>query len=364
MASSDPGFDPAPILTLNVTVSRQAYADGSAPIKRFLDPVLAEIQQIPGIDSAASIQLIPYDNWGWNFNVRYEGQPGDNPTQMPIVENRIVSPGFFGVTKQRLIAGRALRQSDDDRPESPFVVVVNQALVDRDFKGRDPIGKRYYTGDTTFGTIVGVVSNIRNVGPFAPPTAEMYSTNLQSNNGFTSFPVMIRVRHGDPQSYVAAVRAAIRKIDPLAAITNVRPMEDVIATSVGRPRFYLTLLATFAIVAALLAVAGLYGVMSYAVARRTRELGIRHALGSTASNTLQLVGRQGMRLIGAGIVLGLAGAAAVTRLLTGLLYGVSPLDPITWAAACALLAVAGILATAVPALRATAVDPLTAMRTD
>ena len=364
LASSDPGFDPSSILTLDVTVSRQAYADGSAPIKRFLDPVLAAIQQVPGVDSAASIQLLPYDNWGWNFNVRYEGQPGDNPTQQPLVENRIVSPGFFGVTKQRLIAGRALRQSDDDRPESPFVVVVNQALVDRDFKNRDPIGKRYYTGDTTFGTIVGVVSNIRNVGPFAPPTAEMYSTNLQSNNGFTSFPVMIRVGRGDPKSYVAAVRAAIRKVDPLAAITNVRPMADVIATSVGRPRFYLTLLATFAIVAALLAVAGLYGVMSYAVARRTRELGIRHALGSTASSTLQLVGRQGMQLVGLGIVLGLAGAAAVTRLLTGLLYGVSPLDPITWAAACALLAVAGILATAIPAMRATAVDPLTAMRTE
>jgi putative ABC transport system permease protein len=364
LASSDPGFNPATILTLEATVSRQAYADGSAPIKRFLGPVLAEIQQIPGIDSAASIQLIPYDSWGWNFNVRYEGQPGDNPTQMPMVENRIVSPGFFGVTRQRLIAGRALRQSDDDRPESPYVVVVNQALVDRDFKGRDPIGKRYYTGDTTFGTIVGVVSNIRNVGPFAPPTAEMYSTNLQSNIGLTSFPIMIRVRNGDPMSYVAAVRAAIRKVDPLAAVSNVRSMDDVIAKSVGRPRFYLMLLAAFAIVAVLLAVAGLYGVMSYAVAQRRRELGIRHALGSTMPQTVRLVAGQGIRLVAMGVVLGLAGAAAVTRLLTGLLYGVSPLDAATWAAACLVLAAAGAVAAVIPSVRASRVDPLTAMRSE
>ena len=145
-------------------------------------------------------------------------------------------------------------------------------------------------------------------------------------------------------------------------MTNVRPMNDVIA-QVRRPATILPhLLATFAVVAALLAVAGLYGVMSYAVARRTRELGIRHALGSTAANMLQLVARQGMKLIVVGIVLGLAGAAALTRLLTGLLYGVSPLDPATWIVACALLAAAGLIATIIPSLRATRVDPLTAMR--
>ena len=130
--------------------------------------------------AAGSIQLIPYDNWGWNGNMRYEGQPGDNPTQLPLVENRVVTPEFFGVTRQRLLSGRLLRESDDERKESPYVVVVNQALVKRDFPGRNPIGARFYTGDTTFGTIIGVVSDIKNVGPVAPPAPEMYSTFRQS----------------------------------------------------------------------------------------------------------------------------------------------------------------------------------------
>lgn len=365
LSSDDPGFDPTRILTLDATISKQQYSDANTPVTRFLEPAIANIQAVPGVAAAGAIQLLPYDNWGWNFNIRYEGQPGDNPTQMPLVENRIVTPGFFDVTRQRLIKGRLLRPSDDDRPESPYVVVVNEALVARDFKGKDPIGKRFYAGDdTTFGTIVGVVSNIRNVGPFAPPAAEMYATDRQSNNGFSSFPIMIRVKSGDPASYLPAVRAAIRKVDPLAAITQARPMEEVISASIGKPRFYLLLLATFAGVAVLLAVAGLYGVLSYAVAQRTRELGIRTALGSTAGGIVSLVARQGMRLVLVGVVLGLIGAWAVTRLLTGLLYGVSPLDVTTWVAACALLGIAGIIATVVPSFRATRVDPLTALRAE
>jgi putative ABC transport system permease protein len=367
LTRSDPGFDPAPILTLDATVSPQAYPDTNGGVKRFarfLEPALAAIRQLPGVASAASIQLIPYENWGWNSNMRYEGQPGDNPTQLPLVENRIVTPEFFGVTRQRLLSGRLLQESDDERKESPYVVVVNQALVKRDFPGRNPIGARFYTGDTTFGTIVGVVSDIKNVGPYAPPTPEMYSTFRQNGGGFSSFPIMIRVTGRDPMAIVASVRAAIRRVDPTAAITHVSSMNDVIAKSVGRPRFYLTLLATFALVAVVLAVAGLYGVMSYAVAQRTRELGIRNALGSGSPRLIRLVAGQGMRLIGIGVILGLAGAAAVTRLLTGLLYGVSPLDVGTWIGACALLGAAGMVATAIPSFRAVRVDPLTAMRTD
>lgn len=368
LMASDPGFDPAPLLTLNVTVSPQAYPENNATVTRFLEPALAAIRQIPGVEAAASIQLLPYDNWGWNFNVRYEGQPADNPTQEPLVETRLITPGFFDVTRQRLISGRRLVESDDGGPQSPQVVVVNQALVSRDFKGVDPIGKRYYNdafpGDTSFGTIVGVVSNIRNVGPFRPPAAEMYTTYRQGNNGFSSYPIMVRVRGVRPASIAPQVQAAIRRIDPLAAVTKVRTMDEVVSSSVGQPRFYLLLLATFAGVAIVLAIAGLYGVMSYAVAQRTRELGIRNALGSTASRTIGLVAAQGLRLVGTGVVIGLAGAAAVTRLLTGLLYGVSPLDRLTWVAACALLVSAGALASLVPSVRATRVDPLTAMRTE
>jgi ABC-type antimicrobial peptide transport system permease subunit len=189
----------------------------------------------------------------------------------------------------------------------------------------------------------------------------VYVTYLQ--DGLSGiFPILVRVNHGDPAAVAAAVTAAIRHVDPEAAVSQVAPMTDVIAKSIGQPRFYLTLLITFAAVAVLLALAGLYGVMSYVVAQRTRELGIRSALGSGTRGILQLVTLQGGRLVGAGLVIGLAASTVVTRLLTGLLYGVSPLDPVTWLAAAVLLVAAGIAATLIPALRAARVDPATAMR--
>jgi ABC-type antimicrobial peptide transport system permease subunit len=160
------------------------------------------------------------------------------------------------------------------------------------------------------------------------------------------------------------VRAAIRKVDPQAAVSQERPMAEVIAKALGRPRFYFSLLGTFAAVALLLALAGLYGVLSYVVAQRTRELGIRTALGSSTVGLVALVTRDGLTLVGAGIVLGLAGGAAVTRLMAFMLYGVSPLDVATWSAAALLMLAAGALASLVPARRATRVDPTIAIRTE
>jgi predicted permease len=361
LVQSDPGFDPKPLLTLEATVSPERYQDGTT-VRRFLEPALAAIREAPGVESAGSISLLPYVNWGWNFNIRYEGQPGDDPTKLPLVERRVVTPEFFQVTRQRLLAGRLLRAADDDRPDATPVVVVNEALVRRDFRGRDPIGTRFYIGDTTFATIVGVVSDIRNVGPVNPPSPEVYWSYRQGGNGSTTFPIVVRAKRGDPAQLAQAVRMAIHAVDPGAAVTHVRPMTEVIARSVGTPRFYLTLLGTFAVVAVVLAVSGLYGVMSYTVAQRTRELGIRAALGSSEGRTLRHVAGQGMLLVAAGVIVGLAGGAGVTRLLRGMLYGVSPLDAKVWLLTTLALASAGLLATLVPALRATRVDPLIAMR--
>ncbi|HEY3933814.1 MAG TPA: ABC transporter permease [Gemmatimonadales bacterium] len=364
LTGNSPGFDPDEILTLQATVSRQAYPDSDAKINRFVTPVIAAIEQVPGVAAAASIQLLPYQSWGWNFNIRYEGQPATDMTRLPLAEIRIVTPGFFQVTQQRLIAGRLLRESDDDRPSSQAVAVVNQALVKRDFHGRDPIGARFYFGDTGLTTIVGVVSDIRNVGPYNPPSPELYATYLQGQLGTAAFPIMVRVRHGDPTAIAPAVRAAIRRVDPTAAVTDVQPINDIIALSVGQPRFYLILLGTFAIVAGVLAVAGLYGVLGYSVAQRTRELGIRNALGSSTGGLMRLVARQGVTLVAIGVAIGLAGAVVLTRLLTRMLYGVSPLDLPTWIAASTVLIASGVGATLIPSFRATRVDPLTAMRVE
>jgi predicted permease len=363
LMAKDPGFDPDPILTLQTTISPQRYPDGNT-VQRFLEPALDRIRAIPGVDAAASISLIPYDNWGWNFNIRYEGQPGEDPTRLPVTENRVATPEFFQVTKQRLIAGRLLGASDDGRPEAPSVVVVNQALVRRDFPGKDPIGKRFHTSDTTFSTIVGVVSDIRNFGPVDEPHAEVYRPYLQAGQGSSNFAIMVRARRGNPADLTGAIRAAIRSVDQQVAITDVKTMNEVMALSTGRARFYLTLLSVFAAVALVLAMSGIYGVLSYAVAQRTREFGIRSALGSTSRTTLALVTREGLRLIGIGVALGLLGSIAVTRLLSAKLYGVSPLDRVTWAATTLTLATIGLLATLIPAFRATRADPLLAIRSD
>jgi predicted permease len=348
---------------MTVTTSPARYAAQSVE-RAFVEPAITAIEALPGVESAGVISLIPYVNWGNNSNVRYEGQPAIDPTRLPLVEERRVTPSFFAVTKQRLLGGRLLNLEDAATPQFPDVVVVNQALVDRDLKGQNPIGRRFYTGDTTFGTIVGVVSNIRNYGPFAPPAPEMYRPFPRVGNGPSSFPLMIRVKRGDPAAIAGSVRAAIRSIDPTAAVADVRTMPEVIQSSLGQPLFYLSMLGAFAIVALLLALAGLYGVLSYAVAQRTRELGIRAALGSSAPALLRLMTRDGMRLVVWGLVLGSLGGIAVTRLMTFALYGVSPLDATIWALALVAMALAGFIATLIPARRATRVNPLIAIQAE
>jgi predicted permease len=361
----DPGFDPRPVLTMHVTIPSQKYDRDTSAQRRFLVPALAAIAHLPGVGAAAAIQTMPYEGWGNNFNIRYEGKPADEPEKLPLVDYRVVSPSFFQVTRQRLMAGRLLRDDDDDRPGVPSVTVVNEALAKRDFPGESALGKRFYfLSDTTLTTIVGVVSDIRNAGPFEQPVPEAYFTYTQNAQSNTYFPVMIRAKGDDPTALAPAIRTAIRGIDAEAAVSDVRTMPEVMAQSMGTPRFYLTLLATFAAVALILAISGVYGVLSYAVEQRMRELGIRRALGSSATGLLHLVTRRGAAMIGTGILLGALGAAALTRVLGALLYGLSPIDALSWTAATLALACAGILASLVPALRAARADPLIAIRVE
>lgn len=363
LLGNDPGFDASRILTLRATIPASNYADRSST-RAFLEPALEAIRGVPGVEAAGAISAVPYITWGNNSNVRYEGQPGDNPTTLPIVEQRVVTPEFFAVTQQRLLAGRLLQPSDDESAESPAVVVVNQALVERDFRGRDPIGQRFHITDTTFATIVGVVSDIRNLGPVSDPGPEMYWSWRQSGGGASSFPLMVRVTGGNPLAVAAQVEAAIRSVEPTAAVSGVQSMTDAIGQSLGRPKFYFSLLGTFAAVAMVLTLAGLYGVLSYAVAQRTREMGIRIALGSPQGSLMRLVTGEGLQLVGLGLALGLAGGVGVTRLMTFMLYGVSPLDPSAWAAAAGLMIGAGLLAAVLPARRAAKVSPIVAIQSE
>jgi putative ABC transport system permease protein len=363
LLANDPGFDASRVLTLRITTSALRYPNQTA-VRDFLEPSIAAIRGVPGVEAAGAISAVPYLTWGNNSNIRYEGMPKEDPASLPIVEQRRITPGFFDVTKQRLIAGRLLTTSDDERPEAPAVTVVNGALVKRDFPDRDPIGQRFHTTDTTFATIVGVVSDIRNSGPVADPAPEMYRPYRQTVPGASTVSLMVRVSGGEPASVMPGIRTAVRGIDPTAAIASVQSMDDVISGSLGRPRFYFTLLGTFAAMAILLAVAGLYGVLSYAVAQRTREIGIRAALGSSRQGLVRLIAAEGFRLVVAGVVIGLLGGLAVTRLMEFMLYGVSPLDAATWAMAAGVLILAAMAAAFIPARRASRVDPLIAIQAE
>lgn len=368
LTSSDPGFDPERLTTFELSTlprtAAQAGRDGSS-VRRVLEPVLEALRALPGVESAAALSQVPYDNWGWNFNVRYEGQPDNEPTQRPLIENRIATPDLFAVTGQRLLAGRGLESSDDERPEAPSVVVVNEALARRDFPDGSAVGKRFYDGDDgkSLTTIVGVVSDIKNFGPFQAPRPEIYRAYRQSGDG-TSFPIVVRWRAGAPRASLRQIVALVHAVDPRAAVERSRSLREVIDASLGAPRLYLSLLAVFAAVAVSLALAGLFGVMAYSVAQRTRELGIRTALGSSPSRTLGLVTGAGLRLVAVGLGVGLLSSFGVTRWLGALLYGVSPLDAGVWVAACLLFAAIGALATLAPSLRAAHSDPMGALRMD
>ncbi len=366
LVNRDPGFNPRPVLTLTATISPERYGEGGVA-KKFLRAALAAIEQLPGVQSAGAISDLPYYQWGSNSNIRYEGQPNTDPEHLPLADDRDGTPDLYRAFGQRLIAGRPLRWDDDDRPGIPRVVLVNEALVRRDFPHEDPVGKRFYIGmnDTLLATIAGVVSDIPNAGPIDPPVPEVYwpySQGGASNN--STYGIVVRASRGDPAALEHSVRAAILSVDPGAAISRMKPMTDVMAESIGAPRFYLTLIGTFALVAVVLAVAGLYGVMSYAVAQRTRELGIRAALGSPRSRILRMVTERGMRLAGIGVVGGAIGAAVATRVLASLLYGVSPADAPTWIVATLALVAAGAAASVIPAVRAMNADPVIAIRTE
>ncbi len=354
-----PGFDSGSLLTMVVDVSPERYTDVDA-IRGFLLPGLEAVRHLPGVEEAGIISRVPYINWGNNFNIRYEGVPGDDPTQLPLTESRVITPSFFNTFEMTLLRGRVFTDQDGTLEDSPPLVVVNEALVKRDFPDGKVIGKRFHTGDT-FATIIGVVADIRNVGPIRDPAPEVYWNITQGNSSWTRFPLVVR-SGTTPTGQARAITAALKSIDPDVAVTRVLPMDDAIERSMGRQRFFMLLLGSFAGVALVLSVTGLYGVISYVVARRTRELGIRAALGSTRGRTIGLVLRDAVTLALVGLVVGAAAGAGLTRLLTGMLYGVSPMNPMVWGLALATLFTTAVIASYIPALRAARVDPLEAIR--
>lgn len=361
LLSSDPGFDPRRILTLDVNVVPARYA-GVYRARSFVEPTLAAMRNVPGVEAAGVISSLPFFAWGNNVPVRYRWTSGTDESRLPVAELRRVSPDFFAVTRQRLISGRLLQPSDDETAAPVFV--VNQALVDRDFRGRRAVGSELYSyTNGKFGTIVGVVSNVRNYGPFSAPVPEIDMTLRQGGIG-SGISFLVRTRDADPVRALSGIRAAVASVDPSAAVSDAMPMTDVIAHSLGTPHFYANLLGAFAVVGVVLAIAGLYGVLSYSVSQRRREIGVRSALGGTPGRIIGLVAGDGVAMAAIGLATGAGAAFALTRVMGSMLYGVSPLDPLAWIPGILGLFAVVVVAAGIPAWRASRVSPAVVLRED
>jgi putative ABC transport system permease protein len=355
------GFRPQRVLTFRLTPSGTNFRE-DAHYVNFYSQVAERIQTLPGVEAVGVINTLPLVK-GPTSRFRVEGRPPLTPDKWPGVNYRSVSPDYFRAVNVPLLKGRALDARDNDT--APLAILVNQSLVRRDFEGEDPIGKRINMGGTRsdgqpiWSEIVGVVADVRSLELNSEPTPEIYTSYLQDPFAGMSYVVRSQV---EPESLVPAVREAVRQVDKAQPVAEVREMEQIVKAAAAQPRFNSLLLGIFASLALLLAAAGIYGVMSYAVTQRTHEIGVRMALGAQKRDVLRLVVGQGLKLTLVGLALGLVCAFAMTRVMATLLYGVKPTDPWTFATGSLLFIVVALLACYLPARRATKVDPLIALR--
>jgi putative ABC transport system permease protein len=350
----NPGFDPDRLLTFNLGLPSSA---DSARQLAFYQQVLERLQALPGVQAVGAVSRLPLagGNSSRSFNV-----PGHEKDYSADI--RVSTPDYFRAMGIPLLKGRSF--SEGDVGSSLNVAVINEALARAVFPGQDPIGKTL----TNFGPgtnyltlqIIGVVGNVRHVGLDAEPHAEIYQLLGQAQ--WPSMFVAIRSATSDVTSVTSAAQNVVWSVDKDVPLANIRTMRDLIANSVQRRRFSMLLLAMFAAVAMLLAATGLYGVMSYSVAQRTKEIGIRMALGARRPNVLVLVVKQGMALVLMGIAAGTMLSLGMTRLISGMLFGITATDPLTFAGVATLLGAVAFLANYLPALRAASVDPMVALR--
>ncbi len=362
----DPGFDPRHVLTFALSLPKTQYPSDTAQAA-FYARVMPALAAVPGVTAVGGTSVMPFGgSWSTGgFNV--EGYTPPPKGNSPWGDIRIVTPGFFSALKIPLKQGRLFDASDD--PRSPWSVVVDEEFVRKFYTaGQDPIGRRIYFGPqkpdstTTYFTIIGVVGHAAHEGLDADPRVQVYFPEPQLSVGNLPFIVVGARTLGDPLAYVGAVRRAVQSVDRNIPIAGIHTMDAMIASSLGDRKLSVVLLGLFSGLALLLAAIGIYGVMSYTVAQRTRELGVRVALGAPRQRVLRLVLRQGVVISMVGVGLGLAGALGVTRFLSSQLYHVTPTDPPTFTIVAVVLSVVAVAATLGPALRATRVDPVVALR--
>ena len=361
LATVDPGFDPARVLTAELNLPRSQYSDTTAASALF-DQVLARTIARPGVEAVGLVSSLPLTRGESLIAFRIQGQAAPTSRdEMTAARPQLVSPGYLDAMGLRLVAGRFV--TDRDTESSPRVVVVNEAFASAYFPGEDIVGQRLNLGRGEPTEIVGVVGDVHHRGLDSRPQPELYFSYRQSllGRGVPRVSIVVRTT-GDPSALGPFLRQDILDLNPYLPIDNVMTMEAQLASSVAQPRFYALVLGVFAASALALAMVGIYGVLAYTVSQRSREIGIRMALGADSGRIRNLVVRQGALLVGMGVALGLAGALVTTRALESLLFGVTSLDVPTLIAVPVLLITVAIAACYLPARRASRVALMDALR--
>jgi putative ABC transport system permease protein len=355
LTATDPGFDPHNLLTARLGLPDNQYPRPEQQ-RAFFQNLLASLRSLPGVSAAEAVVAPPF--WGYMMAAGFdiEGRLSRADVNQGAAIN-IVSPGYLHAIGVPLISGRTFTPLDS--ADAPKVVVFNRACARTFFPHEDPIGKRIQVAGMDWATIVGVVGDLRQAGLVSRPQPEIFVPYLQSP--YSEMAVVIRSTQ-DPARLSPALRSRVEGIDKSLPIYDVMTMDQLLAEQVASRKFHMVLLGLFAFLAVVLAGVGVYGVMTYTVTQRTHEIGIRMALGAKQLDVLRLVLRQGAILAALGIGIGSAGALALTRFLSSLLYEVRPRDPVTFVVVSALLGAVALLATYLPARRATKVDPMVALR--
>jgi predicted permease len=357
----DPGFDGSHVLTMQVQESSHRF-DEDISRARFFEQALEAVRHVPGVETAAFTSQLPLSGDFDTFGVQFESDPDDNAEAGL---RYAVSPGYFGVMHIPLRRGRLL--DEHDLAGAPQAILISESFAKRKFPGRDPLGQRVRVGpdighaDRPWGTIVGVVGDVKQASLALGEPDAFYTSTAQWSWVDKAQSLVVRAR-GDASVLTPAIKNSIWSVDRDQPIVRIATMDSLLASSEAERRFVLILFEAFGLAALVLAVTGIYGVLSGSVNERIREIGVRSALGASRRDILALVIRQGMALTGIGIALGLLGAAAATRVIAAMLFDLSRLDPITYFAVIALLGAASMIACGVPAWRAAKVDPMVALR--
>jgi putative ABC transport system permease protein len=365
IAHVDPGFNPERLMTMRISPAPYKYRGQPELQIQLVRNLLHDVGTLPGVESAAVTTDLPLLG-NPSFIMRFEGRPPVMISQAPVASYFAVTAGFFETMGMRIVRGRAINERDTR--ESTQVAVINQTLADRYFPGQDPIGKRLEVAFSTppnWREIVGIVADVKSLGLDQDTPVQVYTAFVQ-NPGFVfgappGLTILARTAH-DPGSMGAAIKSAILGVDRAQPVYAVQPMTEIVSKSIAQRRLSLILLAFFAASALMMASVGVYGVMSYTVAQRTGEIGVRMALGAGQWQVVIEIERQGMLLVAAGLAIGLAGGMIATRLMSALLFHVGPHDLMTFAIAAATLFVVSLFACYFPARRAAKVDPVEALR--